>query len=84
MKALHLQSLPSASLQALLISAVVTMSAHAQQSLTPSLTAQQLAISVHNPFEDFVKVPIQSPADMESIVACARLLHEFLDPSNNR
>jgi hypothetical protein len=55
-----LQSLPSASLLALLISAVGAVSAHAQQSPTPSLTDQQLAISVHNPFEDFVKVPIQS------------------------
>jgi hypothetical protein len=32
----------------------------AQQSATPSLTAQQLAVSVHNPFADFVKVPIES------------------------
>ncbi len=60
LKPLSLQSLPSASLLALLISAVVAVSAHAQQSPTPSLTAQQLALSVHNPFEDFVKVPIQS------------------------
>jgi hypothetical protein len=60
LKPLRLQSLPSASLLALLISAVVAVSVHAQQSPTPSLTAQQLAISVHNPFEDFVKVPIQS------------------------
>jgi hypothetical protein len=41
--------------------------ARAQQTSTPTpapspsaLSAQQLAISVHNPFEDFVKVPIQS------------------------
>jgi hypothetical protein len=41
--------------------------AYAQQTSTPTpapspsaLSAQQLAISVHNPFEDFVKVPIQS------------------------
>jgi hypothetical protein len=40
--------------------------AHAQQASTPAqpptgaLTYQRLAISVHNPFEDFVKVPIQS------------------------
>ena len=60
LKPLRMQSLPSASLLAWLISAVVAVSAHAQQSPTPSLTAQQLAISVHNPFEDFVKVPIQS------------------------
>jgi hypothetical protein len=60
LKLLRLQSLPSASLLALLISSVVAVSARAQQSPTPSLTNQQLAISVHNPFEDFVKVPIQS------------------------
>ena len=42
-------------------------SARAQQASTPTaapspsaLTNQQLAISVHNPFEDFVQVPIQS------------------------
>ncbi|MGC2492465.1 MAG: hypothetical protein WA410_06440 [Candidatus Binatus sp.] len=39
--------------------------AYAQQVATPAtspsaLTDQQLAISVHNPFEDFVKVPIES------------------------
>src|SRR5271157_1713260 len=39
--------------------------AQAQQASTPApspsaLTDQQLAISVHNPFEDFIKVPIQS------------------------
>src|SRR5208283_4625374 len=39
-------------------------SAYAQQAPTPApspaaLTNQQLAISVHNPFEDFVKVPIE-------------------------
>src|SRR5208283_724367 len=42
------------------------VSAQAQQASTPApsptsgMTAQELAISVHNPFEDFVKVPIQS------------------------
>jgi len=50
----------------LLLSAVLVVSAHAQQASTPApsptgvLTDQELAISVHNPFEDFVKVPIQS------------------------
>jgi hypothetical protein len=39
--------------------------AQAQQASTPApspsaMTDQQLAISVHNPFEDFVKVPIES------------------------
>ena len=47
-------------LPAILIIAVVAVPSHAQQAPTPSLTNQQLAISVHNPFEDFVKVPIQS------------------------
>jgi hypothetical protein len=50
----------------LLLSAVLAVSAHAQQASTPAqsptgvLTDQELAISVHNPFEDFVKVPVQS------------------------
>jgi hypothetical protein len=50
----------------LLLSAVLAVSAHAQQASTPAqspsgvLTDQELAISVHNPFEDFLKVPVQS------------------------
>jgi hypothetical protein len=49
----------------MLLSGFLTAPAHAQQSSTPSpspgaLSNQALAIAVHNPFEDFVKVPIQS------------------------
>lgn len=49
----------------LLLSAFLATSAHAQQASTPApspsvISDQALAISVHNPFEDFVKVPIQS------------------------
>jgi hypothetical protein len=49
-----------------LLSAVLAASAHAQeapppaQPTTSALTDQELAISLHNPFEDFVKIPIQS------------------------
>ena len=55
----------------LLLSAVLVVSAHAQQASTPApsptgvLTDQELAISVHNPFEDFVKVPVQSTTGFE-------------------
>ena len=57
----------------LLLSAVLAVSAHGQQASTPAqsptgvLTDQELAISVHNPFEDFVKVPVQSTTGFESI-----------------
>ena len=49
----------------LLLCAFLATSAHAQQASTPApspsvISDQALAISVHNPFEDFVKVPIQS------------------------
>lgn len=49
----------------LLLSAFLTAPARAQQSSTPApspgaLSNQALAIAVHNPFEDFVKVPIES------------------------
>ena len=50
----------------LLLSAALAASAHAQQAPPPAqpttsaLTDQELAKSAHNPFEDFVKVPIQS------------------------
>jgi len=50
----------------LLLSAVLALPARAQQASTPPpsppsvMTDQELAISVHNPFEDFIKVPIQS------------------------
>ena len=50
----------------LLLSAFLATSAHAQQAPTPApspasvISDQALAISVHNPFEDFVKVPVQS------------------------
>ena len=65
LKWLRLQLVPSATVLGLLLSAVLAASAHAQQASTPApspsvMTDQQLAISVHNPFEDFVKVPIQS------------------------
>ncbi len=62
---LRLQSLPPASFLVLLLTAFLAASAQAQQASTPApspsaLSDQQLAIAVHNPFEDFVKVPIQS------------------------
>jgi hypothetical protein len=50
----------------LLLSAVLAASAHAQNASSPGqaassmITAQDLAKSVHNPFADFVKVPLQS------------------------
>ena len=49
----------------MLLSVCFSASSLAQQASTPAsspsaLTDQQLAISVHNPFQDFVKVPIQS------------------------
>jgi hypothetical protein len=50
----------------LLLSVVLAVSAPAQQASTSAqsptgvLTDQELAKSVHNPFEDFVKLPIQS------------------------
>ena len=49
----------------LLLSAFLTVPARAQQSSTPApspgaLSNQALAKAVHNPFEDFVKVPIES------------------------
>ncbi len=55
----------------LLLSAVLAVSARAQQASTPApsptgvLTDQELAIAVHNPFEDFVKVPVQSTTGFE-------------------
>ena len=66
MKLLRLQFVPSATVLGMLLSAVLAASAQAQQASTPAqtppnvMTDQELAISVHNPFEDFVKVPIQS------------------------
>ena len=51
---------------ALILSAFLVAPVHAQQAPTPAqspttaMTAQELAISVHNPFQDFVKIPIQS------------------------
>ena len=65
LKWLRLQLVPSATVLGLLLSAVLAASAHAQQASTPApspsaMSDQELAISVHNPFEDFVKVPIQS------------------------
>jgi hypothetical protein len=50
----------------MLLTVALATSGHAQQSPTPTpspagiTTNQALAISVHNPFEEFVKVPIQS------------------------
>ena len=65
LKLLRLRLVPFAMVSGLLLSAVLRVSAHAQQTATPApspsvMTDQELAISVHNPFEDFVKVPIQS------------------------
>ncbi|MGA7871356.1 MAG: hypothetical protein WCA22_10685 [Candidatus Binatus sp.] len=63
---LSLQLLPSATVLGLLLSAFLAASTYAQQASTsaPSpasaMSDQELAIAVHNPFEDFVKVPIQS------------------------
>ncbi len=51
---------------AVLLSALLSAPAQAQQASTPAqsapaaMTDQALAIAVHNPFEDFVKVPIES------------------------
>jgi hypothetical protein len=49
----------------LALSVVLALSAHAQEAPSPALSTgalsdQELAKSAHNPFEDFVKVPIQS------------------------
>jgi len=66
LKWLRLQLVPSATVLGLLLSAVLAVSARAQQTPTPAqpspsaMSDQELAIAVHNPFEDFVKVPIQS------------------------
>jgi hypothetical protein len=58
------QPTPRAPLRVLcLLLAVLSVTlARAQQAATPPtrLTPQDLAKSVHNPFEDFVKVPIQA------------------------
>jgi hypothetical protein len=54
------------SVLSLLLSAVLAASAHAQEpplpatSATGVITDQELAKSAHNPFEDFVKLPVQS------------------------
>src|SRR5208282_1217434 len=65
MKWLRLQFLPSSTVFGLLLSAFLAGSAQAQPAPTPApssstMSDQELAIAVHNPFEDFVKVPIQS------------------------
>jgi hypothetical protein len=65
-----LQFLSCASFALLLSALLVSAPAFAQQAATPEpsptpLTSQQLANSVHNPFEDFVKVPIQSTTGFE-------------------
>jgi len=70
LKSVRSQLVPSATVLGLLLSAVLTASTHAQQSSTaapsPSaLSDQALAIAVHNPFEDFVKVPIQSTSGFQ-------------------
>ena len=55
----------------MLLSAALAVSAHAQdapppvQPPTSVITAQDLAKSVHNPFEDFVKLSIQSTTGFE-------------------
>ena len=65
LKWLRLQLVPFATVLGPLLSILLAASAQAQQQSTPApspsvMTDQQLAISAHNPFEDFVKVPIQS------------------------
>ncbi len=71
MKWLRLQLVPSITVLGLLLSAVLAVSAHAQQASRsaqspPSvMTDQELATSVHNPFQDFVKVPVQSTTGFE-------------------
>jgi hypothetical protein len=62
LKLLRFKFLSAATLLCLSLSVAL---AQAQQASTPApspsaLTDQALAIAVHNPFEDFVKVPIQS------------------------
>ncbi len=65
-KSLHLQFSPCTTVVGMLLSVVLSASAFAQQASTPAssptsaMTDQELAVSVHNPFEDFVKVPVQS------------------------
>jgi hypothetical protein len=55
----------------MLLSAALAVSAHAQDASQPAqppasvITAQDLAKSVHNPFEDFVKLSIQSATGFE-------------------
>jgi hypothetical protein len=71
LKWLRLQLVPFTTGLGLLLSAVLAVSAHAQQVSTPApsptsvMTDQELAISVHNPFQDFVKVPVQSTTGFE-------------------
>ncbi len=71
MKWLRFQLVRSGTLWGLLLSAFLTASAQAQEAPPPTLpptsvmTDQELAISVHNPFEDFVKVPVQSTTGFE-------------------
>ena len=66
LKWLRLQLGPPTAVLGLLLSVVLAASAHAQQASTPAsspanvMTEQQLAVSLHNPFQDFVKLPIQS------------------------
>jgi hypothetical protein len=66
LKWLRSQLFPSATVLGFLLSAVLTVTAQAQQASTPTqsptvvLSDQDLAKSVHNPFANFVKVPIQS------------------------
>jgi hypothetical protein len=54
-----------------LLGAVLTASAHGQQApptaepTTSAMTDQELAKSVHNPFEDFVKLPVEYDAEFE-------------------
>jgi hypothetical protein len=66
LKWLRLQRASSITVLGLLLSIVLAASAPAQQASTTAqsptgvLTDQELAKSVHNPFEDFVKLPIQS------------------------
>jgi len=70
LKSLRLQSVPA--VLGLVLSAFLSTSVQAQQTPAPAqsppgvLTDQQLAVSVHNPFQDFVKVPIQSTTGFQT------------------
>jgi hypothetical protein len=59
------------SVLSLLLSTVLAVSTYSQQAPAPAqpatgvITDQELAKSAHNPFEDFVKLPVQSTTGFE-------------------